>query len=158
MTSEQTTEVQVHRTVTVPLSPAKAFDLFTARMSEFWPTEHSIGTSPIAEVVVEPEVEGRWYERGTDGVECPWGRVTVWEPPERVVLLWQIGADFRYDPRLETEVEVTFTAESDSRTVVELRHRRLERYGDQADRMYAVFDSPGGWTGTLDRFVEAATR
>jgi hypothetical protein len=35
-------------------------------------------------------------------------------------------------------------------------HRHLERYGEQAEAMRQVFDSPGGWTGTLDRFIAAA--
>ncbi|WP_216215417.1 SRPBCC family protein [Amycolatopsis aidingensis] len=156
MTAEPTAEIQVHRSVRVPLPPERAFELFTARMGEFWPREHSIGSSAIAEVIVEPWPGGRWYERGVDGTECDWGRVGEWQPPDTVVLLWQIGANWRFDPDLETEVEVTFTEESAGRTLVELRHRHLERYDGQADVMYAVFDSPGGWTGTLDRFAEAA--
>ncbi|HZS22135.1 MAG TPA: SRPBCC domain-containing protein [Mycobacterium sp.] len=119
MTAESTKEVEVHRSVSVPLSPERAFDLFTARMTEFWPKEHSIGSSAIAQVVIEPRVGGRWYERGVDGTECDWGRVGQWQPPNKVVLLWQIG-------------------------------------GDQAGTMYAVFDSPEGWAGTLTRFTEAA--
>jgi hypothetical protein len=150
------TEVDVRRSVSVPLSPERAFELFTARMTEFWPAEHSIGTSAIAEVVVEPRVGGRWYERGVDGAECDWGRVAEWEPPDKVVLLWQIGANWKFDPDLTTEVELTFTAEEPGRTRVDLRHRHLERYGDQAEQMRAVFDSPGGWPGTLAAFAELA--
>ncbi len=159
MTAESTAsarEVQVHRSVSVPLSPERAFDLFTARMTEFWPKEHSLGSSAIAQVVVEPRAGGRWYERGVDGTECDWGSVGEWQPPDKVVLLWQIGANWQFDPDLETEVEVTFTEEAAGRTLVDLRHRHLERYGDQADAMYAVFDSPAGWTGTLTRFAEVA--
>ena len=156
MTAESTKEAEVHRSVSVPLSPDRAFDLFTAGMTEFWPKEHSIGSSAIAQVVIEPRVGGRWYERGVDGTECDWGRVGHWQPPNKVVLLWQIGAKWQFDPDLETEVEVTFTEESAGRTLVDLRHRHLERYGDQAGTMYAVFDSPEGWAGTLTRFTEAA--
>ncbi|SDM73987.1 SRPBCC family protein [Allokutzneria albata] len=150
------TEIKVHRSVNVPLAPERAFALFTARMTEFWPREHSIGSSPLDRVVVEPHVGGRWYERGTDGSECDWGRVGEWQPPHRVVLLWQLGADWKFNPELETEVEVIFTEAASGGTLVELRHRHLERYGDQAQTMYAVFDSPGGWTGTLTAFAEAA--
>jgi uncharacterized protein YndB with AHSA1/START domain len=125
-------------------------------MTEFWPREHSIGTSAIADVVVEPRVGGRWFERGVDGSECAWGRVASWEPPRKVVLLWQIGADWQYDPDFETEVDVTFADDGPDHTRLDLRHRNLQRYGDRTEQMRAVFDSPGGWTGTLTRFVELA--
>ena len=90
MSTESAAAVEVVRSVTVPLSQSRAFELFTARMTDFWPREHSIGAAEIAEVVVEPHVGGRWFERGVDGSECAWGRVAVWEPPRKVVLLWQI--------------------------------------------------------------------
>ncbi len=156
MSTESTAAVEVVRSVSVPLSQARTFELFTARMSEFWPKEHSIGSSEIAEVVVEPRQNGRWFELGVDGSECPWGRVAAWDPPRRVVLLWQIGADWKFDADFETEVEVTFTEEGSARTRVDLCHRNLQRYGDLTEQMRAIFDSPGGWTGTLTRFVELA--
>jgi hypothetical protein len=74
------------------------------------------------------------------------------------VLLWQIGTNWTYDPSVETEVEISFTADTaGGGTRVELRHRHLERYGDQAETMRGLFDSPGGWTGTLTRFAELAS-
>lgn len=158
MAPEPAEEVLVHKTVTVPLPPARAFDLFTARMTEFWPREHSIGSSAQERVVVESRAGGRWYERGVDGSECEWGRVGHWQPPEKVVLLWQLGADWTYDPAVATEVEVTFTEVEPGRTRVDLRHRHLERYGDQAGAMYAAFDSDGGWTGILTSFAGEAAR
>lgn len=157
MSTESDVKVNVSRSVTVPLSPEQTFALFTERMTEFWPPEHSIGSIDIAEVVIEPGVGGRWFERGVDGSECEWGRVAVWDPPSKVVLLWQIGADWRFDAALETDVEVTFVEQSPGRTRLDLTHRQLERYGDQAEGMRAVFDSPGGWSGTLARCVELAS-
>jgi uncharacterized protein YndB with AHSA1/START domain len=149
-------EIAVHRSVTVPLPRERAFELFTGRMGAFWPPEHSIGSAAIADVVAEPRVGGRWYERGVDGSECDWGRVAAWEPPARVVLVWQIGADWRVDPALETDVEVTFTEDGPGRTRVDLVHHHLERYGDRAETMREVFGSPGGWAGTLAAFVALA--
>ena len=84
------------------------------------------------------------------------GRVAAWERPGRVVLLWQIGLDWKMDPDFETDVEVTFTEYEPGRTRVDLTHHHLERYGDQAEAMRAVFDSPEGWTTTLARFTELA--
>ena len=156
MSTESAAAVEVARSVTVPLSQSRAFELFTARMTDFWPREHSISAAEIAEVVVEPHVGGRWFERGVDGSECAWGRVAAWEPPRKVVLLWQIGADWQFNPDFETEVEATFTEQTPGHTRLDLRHRNLERYGDRTEQMRAVFDSPDGWTGTLARFVDLA--
>jgi hypothetical protein len=44
---------------------------------------------------------GRWHQRGADGSACDWGRVAAWQPPSKVVLLWQIGANWQFDPDLE---------------------------------------------------------
>jgi hypothetical protein len=106
MSTHSAAEVAVGRTVTVPLPPAQAFELFTARMTDYWPAEHSSSESPFAEVVVEPWAGGRWFERAADGSECDWGRTAYWDPPHRVVLLWQITADWCFDADFETEVEV----------------------------------------------------
>ena len=98
----------------------------------------------------------RWYERGVDGSECDWGRVIAYEPPERVVLNWQISAAWRYDSSIDSEVDVRFVEESESRTRVDLEHRGLaEAYGDRAEQMHAIFDSPEGWGDILDRYAKA---
>ncbi|WP_280828468.1 SRPBCC family protein [Mycobacterium sp. OTB74] len=154
--SNESTVVEVFRSVTVPLSEQQAFELFTERMTDYWPAEHSIGGSPFEAVVIEPRAGGRWYERGADGTECQWGRVADWQPPRKVVLLWQIGADWKFDPEFQTDVEITFTAEGPGHTRVDLRHTNLERYGDAAEQMRGILDSPGGWPNTLERFAEAA--
>lgn len=73
-----------------------------------------------------------------------------------MILNWQIGAEWSYDPSLTTEVEVRFIAEDRGRTRVELEHRGLEAYGEQAQQMQAVFDSPDGWTDILTQFSEEA--
>lgn len=142
----------VQRSVSVPLEPAAAFALFTARTVEFWPRAYSIGRSQMVDLVVEPHAGGRWFERGSDGTTCPWGRVEVWDPPRRVVLVWQISADWTYDPELETRVELTFTPEGPG-TRVDLEHRDLDRYGDRSAALRATFDGPQGWNGILAAFA-----
>jgi uncharacterized protein YndB with AHSA1/START domain len=147
----------VHKTVTVNAPIAHAFRVFTEGLGSWWPLDtHHIGKAAAATAVIEPYVGGRWYERGVDGTECVWGKVLAWEPPHRLVLAWQITADWRYDLTLETEVEVTFVAEGPGRTRLELEHRHLDRYRDQAGTMRSIFDSEGGWTGILVRFATAA--
>lgn len=143
----------VRRFVTVRAAPEKAFAVFTAGIDRWWPKTHSIGKSPQADVKLEPQAGGRWYEVGADGTTCDWGRVLVWEPPHRLVLAWQINADWTYDADLLTEVEVRFTALPEGGTRVDLEHRDLERFGDKADAVRASFDSDGGWAGLLAAFA-----
>ena len=146
----------VHKTITVAAPRELAFQVFTERMTAWWPlTSHHIGAAPAVAAVVEPLVGGRWFERGDDGSECTWGRVLAWEPPTRLVLDWQITADWRFDGDLHTTVEVQFIAIDDAHTRVELEHRDLQAYGARAAEMQGVFDSAGGWPGLLAAFAAA---
>jgi uncharacterized protein YndB with AHSA1/START domain len=104
----------------------------------------------------EPKAGGRWYERCVDGSECDIGKVLVWEPPARLVLGWQLTADWKFDPGLITEVEVRFIADGANATRVELEHRDLERYGERADAYRAIIDSSEGWNGLLQLFKQTA--
>ena len=145
-------EVAVRRSVTVPLGPERAFQLFAGRMNAWWPREHHLGEAELADVVIEPHEGGRWYEVGADGSQCQWGEVKLWDPPGRLILVWQIGADWRFDPTLDTEVEVHFVP-AGTETRVELEHRGLDRYGDAAEKMRLVFEAPDGWQETLERYA-----
>jgi hypothetical protein len=51
--------------------------------------------------------------------------------------LREISADWQYDPKLKTEVEVRFISEGKDGTRVELEHRHLDRYGRVATRCTA---------------------
>jgi uncharacterized protein YndB with AHSA1/START domain len=148
----------VRKVVRVKASPEVAFDLFTAGMSRWWAPTHSINPtkSPLKAAIIEPRAGGRWYERGEDGSECEWGRVLAFEPPRRLLLAWQITPQWTYDPSLVTEVEVTFAAEGEGVTRVELEHRDIDRFGEAAEAMRAAFDSPGGWAGLLENFAKLA--
>ena len=113
----------VRKTVTVAAPIALAFEVFTARIESWWPmASHHIGDADCAAVVIEPHVGGRWYERGTNGVECVWGQVQVGSR-RGVSSVWQLDAQFKFDPTLHTEVDVRFTAIDDRTTQVDLEHR-----------------------------------
>ena len=56
----------------------------------------------------------------------------------------------------QTKVEVTFTPEGPDRTRVELEHRGLDAYGDKAQQMRDMFDSPGAWQTTLEQYAQVA--
>jgi uncharacterized protein YndB with AHSA1/START domain len=148
----------VRKSVTVPATREDAFSMFTARMGEWWPKMHSIGSSPMVDVVVRPERGGRWFERGQDGSECQWGKVLAWEPSERVVLAWQIDGEWRFQPTLITEVEIVFIEVVAGQTRIDVEHRNFERFGPAHETIRAAFDSAGGWTGILEQFRAALER
>ena len=143
----------INRSVVVKAEVERSFAAFTGRMGRWWPRTHSIGAAPLADVVVEPRVGGRWYERSTDGAECEWGKVLAWDPPGRLILAWQLDANWKYDPALVLEVEITFTALQGGMTRVDLEHRNLERYGEKAATVRDMVGSERGWLGILKSFV-----
>lgn len=147
----------VRHTVTVPLPAERAFRLFTEGFDGWWPRSHKIGPSDLAEAVLEPREGGRWYERDVDGSECDWGRVLVFDSPNRLVVTWQINAEWRYDDDSArgSEVEVRFTEEG-GRTRVELEHRGIERHGTGAEEIAKSVGSPGGWPDILAGYAKVA--
>jgi uncharacterized protein YndB with AHSA1/START domain len=147
----QQTIPPVRHTVTVPLPIDRAFSVFTDGFDSWWPRSHKIGGADLAEAILEPRAGGRWYERDTDGGECEWGTVKVFDPPRRLVVTWQVNAQWQYDPdpAHASEVEVRFT-EDGGATLVELEHRHIDRHGADGEELRKVFECPGGWPGILE--------
>jgi uncharacterized protein YndB with AHSA1/START domain len=149
----------VRKSVVVDASPPQAFAVFTSGINRWWPKSHGIGATPVAESVIEPFVGGRWYTRDEDGTNAVVGHVRVWEPAERLVISWEISAEWKPDPRpaVSSEVEVRFTAEPGGRTRVDLEHRNFERMGAAAgEKMRQNVD--GGWPYLLDLYAKDASR
>jgi uncharacterized protein YndB with AHSA1/START domain len=147
----------VRKVVTVEAPREVAWQVFTEQMGSWWPLAmYKIGKVNAVDAVIEPRVGGRWYERGDDGSSCDWGRVLAWEPQSRLVLTWDITAEWQYDPALRTEIEVRFIAEGKVRTRVELEHRKLDRYGERRDEMRTIFDKTGDWGRLLAAFAQTA--
>jgi uncharacterized protein YciI/uncharacterized protein YndB with AHSA1/START domain len=143
----------VRREFIVKTSQARAFTLFTEGIDRWWPREHHIGTSPLKREVLEPKQGGRWYGLSEDGSECDVGRVLAWEPPGRLLLSWQITADWAFDPSFVTEVEVNFKAVGPKTTAVTFEHRLLERYAERAAEMRQTFDDPKGWQASFEVYA-----
>lgn len=143
----------IRKSIRVRVAPARAFEIFTAKMSQWWLKTHTINPtkSPLRDIVIEPRPGGRWFERGEDGSECSWGKVLAWEPPARLLLAWQINGQWRFDPALVTEVELRFRPDA-AGTVVELEHRHLERLGESAAAMAEAFT--GGWGSLLEAYAK----
>ena len=153
-TQAQDTSVRTSIVVEAPLE--RAFTVFTEGFGRFKPPEHNLLAVEIAETVFEPRVGGHLYDRGVDGSECRWGRVLAYEPPNRVLISWDITPQWQLETDLEkaSEVEVRFYAEAPDRTRVELEHRHLERHGEGWEGEREAVASPGGWPLYLERFAE----
>lgn len=149
----------VRKTVLVPATPQRAFDVFTAGIDRWWPKSHGIGATPVLQSIIEPFVGGRWYSKHADGAEVVVGHVLVWQPAERFVCSWEVSADWKPDARVAfaSEVEVRFSAERDGGTRVELEHRNFERMGAAGgEKMRSDVD--GGWPGLLDLYVKESSK
>jgi uncharacterized protein YndB with AHSA1/START domain len=150
----------VRKNVRVAVPIERAFSVFIEQMETWWPAEHHIGAKPFQSIIVEPREGGRWYERDAEGNDCNWGHILAWEPPHRVSFSWHLGPDWKFDPDLAkaSEVEIRFTAEGPSATLVELEHSAFERHGAGYEKMREMLDAPDAWTRTLTEFAKAANQ
>ena len=157
MTEQQAdTDVRVEVSVEAPIE--RTFQAFTERVGSWWPRAYRLGADDWVDVRIEPHVGGRWYEHAEDGQDCDWGRVLVWDPPNHLVLSWQIGVTFQpqSDPESASRVDVRFVADSASRTTVTLVHSDFEKHGEGWESMRSGVAHEGGWPGILTAFAEVA--
>jgi uncharacterized protein YndB with AHSA1/START domain len=148
----KTTIAPVRVSVTVRAPQRRAFEVFSARIADWWPSAtHSIEGEDVTTVVMDGREGGRIVERHNDGSEANWGVIRVWEPPARLVFSWNPS----YEQRPETEVEVRFLAISESHTRVELEHRGWEALGERALDLHEGYSQ--GWRDVLDRYARRAS-
>jgi uncharacterized protein YndB with AHSA1/START domain len=132
----------------VDCAPEHAFQVWTAKLSQWWPTDHTVSGEKGLDVVIEGRVGGRIFERTQAGGTHEWGEVTTWEPPRRLGYLWYLRRD-RADA---TEVEITFLGRAGA-TRVEIEHRGWERLGAKGPGWRE--SNMAGWNGVLPHFVAA---
>jgi DNA-binding transcriptional ArsR family regulator len=148
---EQKTSARIEpvvKTITVPGSPSQAFDLFTNRIDEWWPKlTHSVAGERAARVLVEPGVGGRIYEITDEGLEHPWGEITVWEQDERIALTWHPGLPTAQS----TSLDLGFQADG-AATRVTLVHDGWEMRGVNGLEMRDNYDT--GWDHVLGMIPE----
>lgn len=140
--------------VLVAVEPSEAFEVFTAEIDSWWRhgLKYRLGRDRSV-VGLEPKLGGRLFEtfhtkEGERTRET--GRVTVWEPPSRLVLEWR-ASNFKGEEK--TEVEVNFEA-SRSGTLVTVEHRgwlgirpdHPVRHGQDTSAFIAGM---GAWWGDL---------
>lgn len=125
-----------------------AFATWTERFGRWWPRAHSVSGDPT-EIVLEPVLGGRIYERTADGREIDWGEIVVWDPPERLAYWWHIRRD-RADA---THVEITFVDTGETASRIEIVQSGWERLG--ADAVTWRDANQAGWNGLVPHFVAA---
>ena len=154
--SPQATDSSIQTSITVEAPLERAFSVFVDNFDAIKPREHNMLGVDIAETVFEPRAGGHIYDRGVDGSECQWARVLAYQPPDRVVISWDISPHWQIETDLEktSEVEVRFSAEGPERTRVELEHRNLDRHLDGWQGLREGVDSGDGWPLYLRRYAE----
>ncbi len=146
----------VTQSIVVEAPIARAFKVFTEDFGRFKPAEHNLLGVAIAETIFECREGGYLYDRGVDGSECRWARVLAYEPPNRVLLSWNISPRWQLetDPEKFSEWEVRFTAETPGRTRVEIEHRHLDRHGEGWESARDGVAGDGGWPLYLARYAD----
>ena len=143
----------IRLTIDVACEPEHAFRTWTALASAWWPPDHTASHERGAEIVFEPRVGGRIFERTASGHEIAWGCVTAWDPPRRLRYEWHIAADTAD----ATEVEIVFREVAASLTRVEIEHRGWERLGEQKGQAWRDVNH-GGWDGVLPAYITACSK
>ena len=132
----------VRKTVTVDCTVEEAFRVFTTDAQSWWPTDtHSIH-GDVTKIVFEEREGGEVYEISTSGETGHWATVLTWEPPNRIVLAWNI---LERDP-VATELEVRFLPDGEG-TRVELEHRGWDALGEAAAQKRDSYET--GWDHVL---------
>jgi uncharacterized protein YndB with AHSA1/START domain len=140
--------------VLVEVPPAEAFRVFSEEIDAWWRRGLRYRLGKQRSVVhLEPKLGGRLFESfetasGSQVFET--GHVTIWQPPERLVLEWRA---VNFAPSERTEVDVHFQP-SPSGTLVTVKHRGWSllpddhpvRHGQDAATFLARM---GLWWGAL---------
>jgi hypothetical protein len=127
---------------------AHAFFVWTTRLSRWWPADHTVSGESDVDIVLEPRVGGRIFERTAAGAVHEWGQVTVWEPPQRFGYLWHL----RQDRADATQVDIVFH-DLGATTRIEIEHGGWDRLGAKGPDLRER--NLGGWSSLLPHFVTA---
>ncbi|MFZ0625805.1 MAG: SRPBCC domain-containing protein [Acidimicrobiia bacterium] len=133
----------------VRASPERAFRVWTAGTSIWWPRSHTVTGSADLSIVFEPRVGGRIFERAPDGTEHDWGEVLAWDPPSRLAYRWHLF----FDPDQATEIEVTFVG-TETGARVRLVQTGFERLGAPGAERRRRTET--AWLELTAKFTEAA--
>jgi len=136
----------VEKLISVKATPKDAFRAFAFETDHWWPiAEHSIDAANTDRMVLEPWQDGAIYQVQKDGSKIPWGSVTTFDPPNRLVLAWHIG----FPAENASTVEVTFVDDGDGNTDVRLSHSDFEAMSpDDAENLSIGYGQ--GWVSVFE--------
>ncbi len=102
-------------------APERVFEAFTNEIGLWWKPNALFNFTPRSPGVLafEPGVGGRFTETLPSGKVFEIGRISIWEPPARLVFSWR---EATFTPDQGTEVEVSFQAVGEE-TRVTVEHR-----------------------------------
>jgi uncharacterized protein YndB with AHSA1/START domain len=126
-------------TIELAISPALAYDAFTAGFSEWWPAAtHSLSRQALARCRLDASAGGPLEEHAPDGKRHRWGTVECVEPGRRIRFSWHPGRE----PDSAQWVEVVF-APHGAGSRVTLTHGGWEALGEIAPMLRREYAS--GW-------------
>ncbi|MBS1201205.1 MAG: hypothetical protein H6R27_1883 [Proteobacteria bacterium] len=115
-------------TLDLDVTPAEAYERFTADFGRWWPTlTHSLSRDAATRCALEPRLGGRVFETAPDGAEHLWGTVTDVEPGRSVAFTWHPGRDAASAQQVALRFERAGTC-----TRVTLTHGGWEALGEIA--------------------------
>lgn len=139
----------IKKTLTVPLSAADAFALFTNEMDKWWPKDPFSVKGAKSTVTFPNRKNGDIIETGEDGSKNVWGTLIAYEPGKYLAFSWHPGRD----PDEATMVTVSFTETQDG-TRCDLTHGGFDILGDTADAVSTSYLR--GWDTVLGCYASAA--
>ena len=142
----------VRKTVTVPIPPARAFEVFTGEIGSWWPVAtHSVGLEHATSVLMGTNVGDQVVEQMDDGTTSVWGTLIRFDPAARArPHVARRASRPRTRRFLRSDSPLPPTARSSS-----LVHSGLERWenGEATANDYLE-----GWDAVLSRFQVRAGR
>jgi uncharacterized protein YndB with AHSA1/START domain len=139
------------REVSVSWPPAEAYRRFVEDFGRWWPrATHSVGGPEVTEIVLEPRVGGRIFERHESGRRFQWGCVLACDPPRSIRFTWHPSRD----ESTAQDVVLTFHPRGTG-TRVELVSSGWEKWGKGAKGARRGYDL--GWGYVLDLWAGMRT-
>ena len=116
---------RVYVALRVRATPERAFEAFVSEIGQWWKPNPLFQTTPRApgRLAFEPRPGGRLTETLESGKVFEIGRITAFEPPEKLVFTYR-QANFPLE--LHTEVKVRFEGLGEE-TRVSVEHRGFDR-------------------------------
>lgn len=152
--SRETSIPDVRKTIVVPATPERAYELFVSHPLDWWPPTHVLVKGRRTEMSFGRHPGEPYFERDAEGNTEIWGHMLEVSPAQRLLFTWQINGRWQAitDQSKSSRIEVTFAPTSDrSGTTVELAHIELDRHGADGQFIFNALQGPSPGE-TLQRF------